>query len=107
MESNQKVKDEYIKAHRNLWLWIAKETLRRKYLVRKKTYFEENNKPHVSNSCYLCEYKRVFKGTCDNCLIDWGTDHCTRSIYREWKNEKDVKRRALLAYKISKLPERI
>lgn len=110
---------EAIKKHRELWHWLAEETRKRQYCVRKK----EN--PGVEckeprNACWLCEYalrynkyeKRWFVN-CIECPIDWGKGcrDCEDdgSLYREWKKalvDCNVESYADMADRIAELPEK-
>lgn len=50
-------KESAISNCRKMWNWIAEETIKRKMIVEKIDYFEENNlKVPIIDLCYLCEY---------------------------------------------------
>lgn len=112
-------KKEAIENHRKMWLWIAKNTLKSGYILTKNDYFTfsdyEGDIP--ARKCFCCEavwcYIKDFT-YCDRCPIDFG-GYCASKggLYNKWFNisirNGDLSRykeAALLAYKISKLPER-
>ena len=88
-----KTKDEYIKAHRDMWYWISKENINRKKQVFPYDYFKAMGvkNPPIGYS-FLCEYNdnanRMKKpDRCKNCLIKWEnligkeSERCLGSIY--------------------------
>lgn len=136
-----------------MWLWIAKEILKRKlsnifidvlkreYIEQLYLYYHINDYDvrilRENSNCFLCAYVNRRAGSCFDCPLSWGKkiEHisecfeynnlrknkkdmkkkvcleyyeqpCYCTIYDELINEKDYRRKALLAYKISKLPER-
>lgn len=107
-------KQEAIENHRKMWLWIAKRILKEQkcgYISTiKNLYFLENNISKVENDCFCCEY-----GDCIECPINWGTISvddgklirkcCYISLYGSFINNMSYRKAALIAYKISKLPE--
>lgn len=112
-------KEEAVRQHRELWRWIAIETLRQRRVINKQKYFAD--KEYVTHCCYCCEYGiqlSTGKYCCDLCPIEWssnvsetpcldkGYDGDEESMYGLWSNTHTYKEAALLAYKISKLPER-
>lgn len=112
-------KEEAIRQHRELWKWIAVETLRQRRFIMKDRYFRD--KEPVCNDCYCCEYGEDFypsTTTCVLCPIDWSseTNECMcqdkmkpfdkKNLYKLWLRADNYKTAALLAYKISKLPEK-
>lgn len=112
-------KEEAIRQHRELWKWIAVETLKQRRIVMKYEYFHD--KEHICFDCYCCEYDAYFHQTAATCLlcpIDWNStayrNMCEdkskkndrKNIYNLWLKTNDYKTAALLAYKISKLPEK-
>ena len=108
-------KQEAIAAHRKMWRWIADETERRKYAVKKSEYFDamgipEENRP--SDNCYCCEYVMNHNRTdCDLCPIEWPGRHCFggRGLYKKWVDASDNDNwaeAAALALVIAELPER-
>lgn len=71
-------KEEAIKRHRELWNWVADETLKRKKCVDKAEYFEEHYTDQIPrNTCWCCEYAERCSTTgidCNSlCPINWGT----------------------------------
>lgn len=111
-----------IAAFREMWRWIAEETLKQKRIVWKHEYFEANPSKEMPENamCYLCDYashmelEHGFKAsTCDYCPIDWGQSNCMGGIvgftaYINWaqctiNNWEDAAR---YAKQISELPEK-
>lgn len=84
MELSKFSKDEAIKNHREMWLWIASEYARgvcgTVYYLKSeyvKKHFPENN---LLADCFLCTYAG-FTGKvsnyipeCSNCPLDWSVD---------------------------------
>lgn len=115
-------KQEAIENHRKMWLWIAKKTLKDQFIYTKKDYFNltDFDEDLPEKQCFCCSYAynhTIGYSDCDKCPIDFGYSDCTHlgSLYLEWVNIvmdyghrylNNWKKAALLAYKISKLPER-
>lgn len=103
-------REEAIKKHRELWHWIANETIRRKTMYVRKYENPDVAKEMPNNGCWLCEYVRSIGGCCGECPIDWGSTKCTglTSPYRTWAycHILDYKERANLADIIAELPEK-
>ena len=114
-------KQEAIKNHRIMWLWIANETLKRKEKVYKEDYFREmeisiENRPF--NDCYCCEYDFQYSDDCSNCPLDWKSKvdsfMCQdkyemddeKGLFEQWLDETDYKKASKLARRIAKLKER-
>lgn len=110
-------REEAIRNHRLMWNWIADETKKRKYVVKKKEYFYESNNimvPH--NNCYCCEYcfknkdKYYFCGK--DCIIVWECEGewClgNNSLYEMYRKlaRHEYELGEYLARRIANLPER-
>lgn len=118
-------KQEAIKYHRAMWIWIAREIARRNKTVsakRKKTASIVEYKAKyirdimglsvndVYDNCFCCEYVQEKRERgCSDCPVIWGKDKektCCDAEYdlvmkcTNWKEQKK------LAYKIAMLPER-
>lgn len=107
-----------------MWLWIAKETLQKVERVSKKDYLKASGIKHkLKHECFCCEYDHTHNdgkcNRCENCPLKWPLGARTlikcmdkeyqgdyKGLYATWIVETDYKKAALLAYKISKLPER-
>lgn len=123
--------EDVIFYHREMWKWIADESLKLKRKVGKSEYFDVMGILYEpENRCYLCEYDLHHgKSMCDACLVDWkhrGDVHsyewdsiCHRdmcmhkydydymNIYARWYHVNyDYKEAAKLAYIIANLPIR-
>ena len=107
----QLTRDEAIRKCRDMWNWIADETEKRKFVVKKHEYFEDGDEEPL-NYCFLCEY--VAARRCEKCPIDfgsWGNVACEDldSPYCWWKVEAERnnwQEAAKLAREIANLPER-
>lgn len=73
--------EEAIENHRKMWNWIADETEKRRELVNKSDYFEENDIIMCHLFCFCCQYAKdnsdatrlgVEIRDCKICPIDWG-----------------------------------
>lgn len=119
-------KQEAIRLHRLMWLWIAKETLKRKKKVYKFDYFDEMEIPfedRPQDLCYCCEYDsqkyKVEEDFCKHCPLDWKSEIddliCVskyrwldkKGLFSQWKGETDYKKCAELAREIANLKVRI
>lgn len=112
-------KQKAIQNHRTMWIWIARESIKRKYAVSKWMYFQET-KIKSSVNCFCCDY--VWKhykdaspmSECENvCPVIWGTPGgcigtSEQSLFDKWCDctDKEYIKAAFLAYKISQLPAR-
>lgn len=109
--------EETQRRHKELWLWIAKETKRRKRKVYKYELLFECMSSYVPyNSCWCCEFERAVSGLldiisgCSNlCPIEeWGENAkgCMyrNSLYELWRREKDWQKAAEIAEQIANLP---
>lgn len=65
--------EDVIFYHREMWKWIADESLKLKRKVCKSEYFDAMGILYEpENRCYLCEYDLHHgKSMCDACLVDW------------------------------------
>lgn len=117
-------KQEAIEEHRKMWLWITTETIRLKRKVNKLEYLRHFNYDwhSIKCFCFCCEYDRQMDNGenyhCEFCPIDWNSnmniymclgkykEYDSLSLYGEWITTSDYKKAALIAYKISNLPER-
>lgn len=101
--------EETVKNHREMWNWIADETLKREEAVGKWEYFEAYRiilKPECE--CYACD----FASGCHDCPIMWdnlGNLTCLskNSPYIRWCRSRDngnYKSAAKWARKIANLP---
>lgn len=121
-------KQQAIEKHRQMWNWIADETLKRKCKIIKMDYFNENldkNEEPPLVSCYACQYSAEQRGIisfsenmCQFCPIDWHSDSsCTmcmdkdehsfyNNTFAAWNETNDWKKAAELAREIAELPER-
>lgn len=116
-------KSQAIEKHREMWKWIAVRTLRTKRKIYKHEFFDYyqiSNENTPIFSCFCCEYPQYkndkdFFDRCNRCPIEWPITRmqlyknfniCMSSYYYEWFVTRNYKEAALLAYKISKLPER-
>lgn len=125
MKIRKLTKQEVIEKHRTMWLWIAKETLKRKKKVYKFDYFDEMEIPfedRPQDLCYCCEYDsqkyKVEEDFCKHCPLNWGSeidknDCCnkyelcdSKGLYLQWAREGDYKKCAELARDIANLEER-
>ena len=109
-------REEAVRLHRQMWLWIAKETERQKQIVFKTDYFKAMKTKREDmplNTCYCCEYTRG-EGTkntrCELCPMLWGgaDNHCLNknSPFRAWSNTYNWRVAAKAARAIAELPER-
>uniref|UniRef100_A0AAU8B0C7 Uncharacterized protein n=1 Tax=Dulem virus 36 TaxID=3145754 RepID=A0AAU8B0C7_9CAUD len=114
-------KQEAVILHRQLWYKIAVETLKQKCAVGKREVIKTMTNKLIRNNCFCCEYvNNVFDfKNCVLCPIEWDTKQgkCIGNVgehglYDKWieifylSKYTKYKQAALLAYKISKLPER-
>lgn len=116
MELSKFSKDEAIKNHREMWLWIASEYARgvcgTVYYLKSeyvKKHFPENN---LLADCFLCEYilehgQEDCRGT--NCLLCWNTEDNScigdNSYYVQLDSpDLSCEERAKLCMKIANLP---
>lgn len=108
---------EAIRNHRKMWLWIARETIKRNNAVDKWDYFIEHREMSIPCArCYCCEYDSQFTGEndCERCPVLWGIDSCGDklqcvggTVYNEWRAmqfNNEVVKAAFCSYKISQLP---
>ena len=91
--------DEALRKHKDMWNWIADETLKQKKCVSKDNYFEHMHIFPLDipfHKCYLCEYSKAIKESnkdyfpylmCNFCPVDWGHINCCdmHSPYSLWK----------------------
>lgn len=118
--------DEAIENHRKMWNWIADETEKRKEVVNKSVYFEENEINRCKFYCFCCQYA-IDNGyitkygskrrDCRLCPIDWGVElgnyekhQCSEfnTPYDWWCDAYDLndwKSSAKYAKEIANLPE--
>lgn len=115
--------EETKKRHKELWMWIAEETRRRKKKVRGNEYFlfhQEYEAPIFS--CWCCEFcsriSDILYGwcNCDLCPVDkWGDliegsvlcgYPCMEkgAIHLSFMEEKDWQKAAEIAEQIANLP---
>lgn len=121
-------KEQAIEECREMWTWIAEETLRLKRCVSKLEYFRRNyikdytcldDNKCVCNECFCCHYLYLKENKsdsfhCSECPIIWGsTGHsycCLESSpYIGWIRAteiNDYESAAKYAFKIASLPER-
>lgn len=118
-------KQEVVAKHREMWNWIANETLKRKRKISKAEYFSEMKIPFGHRplfGCYCCEYtKQKAKNLdiyCNLCPLDWGSKvngfmcenkyehYDKKGLYAQWRCEIDYKKYAELAREIANLEER-
>lgn len=104
------------KRHRELWMWIAEETRKRKEKVKKDDFFLKHKEYEIpDNFCWCCEFDKQHSFTVktNHCYIlcpieKWGRNvkHCgdESSPYRAWRKETDWRKSADLAEKIANLP---
>lgn len=117
-------KQEAISNFRKMWKWIALETMKQKRIINKDEYFIEHDLEDIYFDCYCCEYsnnkrEKHNQQLCINCPISFPSK-CKEfmccdnksiddGLFNQWLEisfEQFYKESALLAYKISKLPER-
>lgn len=118
-------KPEAVKSHREMWHWIADETLKRKRKVYKIDYFREMEIPFGEipiNECYCCEYNNqqfekfgvdIDEAPCNFCPVDWEYDvyalMCLsddeEGSFGKWVKETNYKEAAKLARMIAELNE--
>lgn len=106
MENRRITKEEAIRNHRAMWIWIAREIARRKRTVSivryKEKYITEVmglREDDVYLECFCCEYaanKRKFlEGSsgnmCKYCPVEWQSE--ASAFMCEHKNETDFKAR--------------
>lgn len=102
-------KQETIKRHRQMWNWIADESLKQKRCVRKSEVFEHFKWKKCWCYCWCCEYSN---SECARCPILWLTcEKCVDpdSLYKEWINtchNNNYLKASELAKQIANLPER-
>lgn len=114
-------KQEAIRLHRKMWLWIADKTLERKSIVGRFDYFREmgisvEDRPY--DDCYCCEYDFQYSDDCSNCPLDWESETddlmCVdkyemdddNGLLKKWSVETDYKKCAEFAREIANLSER-
>jgi hypothetical protein len=88
----EKLKEKYIKLHRQLWNWLAENPGKYK---RDWPEWVRNGGMHekVSGHCFACAWDDLFDNgdentSCDNCLFNWEiTEVCVESgsYYKEWE----------------------
>lgn len=119
-------REEAIQEHRKMWNWIAHETAITDRSVCKFDFFK-NQKEYDArrylelprNFCWCCEYNKqksleenMRVSDCRFCPINWDQEHIpiacekTHSLYRAWRETKDIFIKAQLAKQIANLPER-
>lgn len=105
-------KEEAIRNHRDMWNWIANETLKRKRTIFKEDYFVAINIDYddiPENYCYCCEYAYSYNPCYNTCPIHWSGDKScinASSEYFLWVQEENYIKSAELARQIANLPER-
>ena len=111
-------KEEAIKKHRLMWVWIAQTSIQEQRCVTKEEAFQHFGWPMVYGYCWCCEYARQTRNKynpyllrCLFCPISWGTETCISNVSYfylwkytiTWSNDYIVA--AKYAYKIAELPE--
>ena len=109
-------REQAIAEHRKMWNWIADETLRKGYKVKKEHYLKKHgfDKALIINNCFCCEYvwymaelRDIEGNLCSLCPIDWGDGkRCWISLYDLWVHSDNLEEVAQLARQIADLPER-
>lgn len=104
-------RQQAVKAFRDMWTWIANKSVEKRVAALKTEYFEEHGLSPISCDCYLCEYIKQVRGTCDDCPIIFGEGvkcNSPESPFQKWCDADihDYKRAAKLALQIAQLPEK-
>lgn len=117
--------EETKKRYKEMWLWLAEETRRRKRVVEKEEFFLEHKEYDTPLfNCWCCEFAKDTQNAishlrlllrlldCDFCPIkDWQTKDlaksCTKGLYGKWLRalkKDDWQKAADLAERIANLP---
>lgn len=108
--------EETQRRHKELWMWIAEETRKRKEKVKKDDFFLKHNEYGIpQNFCWCCEFggRHCLDVNIEHCYIlcpieKWGENakYCfyVNSLYQLWLNEQDWQKAADLAEQIANLP---
>lgn len=84
--------EDYLKAHRDLWTWLAEQIKKRQEFVPKREYFEAKGIKEIPLcGCFLCEHAlrkseadETHSGTyCEFCLVDWGSRPNECAAYKD------------------------
>lgn len=108
-----------IAEHRKMWNWIADETLRKGYKVKKKHYLKKHGfgNTFILNDCFCCKYvsdiatlRDIEGDLCSLCPVDaWDLaepDECMGGLFHSWLHSDNFEESAKLARQIANLPER-
>lgn len=94
---------------RDMWMWIAEETKKRKKRVYKDDYFEAigATKDDIpENMCYACEYAKNMNTNC--CIIEkWklSLKGCAEQEFGKWCDAKTWKQSAKYAREIAEVAQ--
>ena len=108
-------REEAIRRHRQMWSWIASETLRLGYAVSKSEALQYFKWPSLHAGCWLCEFNgrmcEPWSGGAD-CIIQWPGGRCSHNddpegLYTQWLDahlSNNATLAAELAQRIAMLP---
>lgn len=112
--------EETKKRHKEMWMWIAKRTAKKREAIDKNQYFEKNGISDIpAGYCYCCDFDIALRRDislitqyCKLCPVkNWGGEKadnlpfpCNRGLYRDWCEETDWQKAADLAEQIANLP---
>lgn len=110
-------REEAIKRHRQMWSWIASETLSRGYPVSKQNAMDHFGWGHLVASCWMCELNGGVCADGTACALRWPGGRCAyqkgnrTGLYTRWLDARYRGSRgrimaAILAKRISELPEK-
>lgn len=108
--------EETQKRHRELWMWLAEETRKRKEKVEEWEFFQKHKQYETPNANSWCcklsiRINKLLKDDyfsgCVYCPIDedaWGDERCYRGLYDYWDTREDWQEAAEIAEEIANLP---
>lgn len=107
-------REEAIRRHRQMWSWIAVETLRLGRTVTKDEARKHFNWGPLVCGCWLCELNGRLCADGSACVLQWPGDRCAhtydnRGLYTQWLDalyDGYVQTAANTALKIAALPEK-
>jgi hypothetical protein len=103
--------EDALRLFRKHWQWCGKTGNSKAYCPPEE--LEGISIRNIRDSCFLCEYQATHQAHhyCHaNCLIQWPLGSCGAtgggfgSSYIQWRKERNIKTKKILANEISKLP---